>query len=511
MSDQEARSASGARPSTDSLRAYQAQPAINERTRLISSDDEAVAVTPYNLFIVRSLRRMTVFFLFISILWWIFNLVLVFVSVSNNIHSRGSGFTQLSFATISVFLLLFNLMFFSTPSKADRIVALSMSVFLMVNFVMIMAIGRLRTDEGWIGIASVIWTMLMGFFVVMTDRVVEYGKEEEEERLLGHVQTRRTLGEWCKVFVSLFGNTILLLVVILTWLTLVLRAHDATLPAPGKKVWVDNSAYQVHVDCIGNASSLPTVLLESGENSVEYGLLPWALEAQTQYNLGRVCYWDRPGYGWSDNAPSPSSAGTIADALSEALIEAEVSGPFVVAAHGIGGVYARIFASRHAKEIKGLLLVDTLHEDLLGTVGNAKNSFFLFIRGFLSPLGIDRLVLWIFGGRSREDRTFGRTAYRGGRWTRARLQESLAMPLTHNELLAARAILPDTVPITIVAAGKEVRRSKTWESKQYDLSRLSKNGKIVVVEHTDHSDILKRPEGTEVLRKQLASLVKADK
>ncbi|CCG83784.1 protein of unknown function [Taphrina deformans PYCC 5710] len=494
---------SAVRPSTDST--------SNERTRLISTDDDAVSITPYNLLIVRNLRRLTLLFLTISFLWWVVNVITVFVTFSNKVHSRGSGFTQLSFATISVFLLLFNLMFFATPSQAQRIVALSISVFLLVDFVIIMAVGKLRTDEGWIGIASVLWAALMGAWTIMTDRVVEYGKEEEEERLLGHIQTRRTLTEWSKVLVNLIAFIILAIVVFLTWMTLILRAHDATLPAPGAKYWVNGASYQVHVACIGNESSLPTVLLEGGENTVEYGMVPWAKEAQLQYKLGRVCYWDRPGYGWSDNAPSPVTAGAVADALSEALIEAEIDGPFVLASHGIGGIYSRVFASRHPSEVKGLLLVDTLHEDLLGRVGNAKNAFFLVLRGFVSPLGIDRLVLWIFGGRSREDRTYGRSAYRGGRWTKARLQESLAVALTRNEMLAARAILPKDVPVTVLAAGKDVKRSKVWEEKQIDLSHITDEGKLIIVDHVNHEDILTRPEGKELLRKELSDLVKGTK
>lgn len=398
-------------------------------------------------------------------------------------------------------------MFFATPSKAQRIIALSVSVFLLVDFVIVIAVGKLRTDEGWLGIASVLWATLMGAWTIMTDRVVEYGKKEEEERLLGHVQTRRTLTEWSKVLINLIAFIILLVVVFFTWMTLILRAHDATLAAPGERYWVHSESYQVHVACIGNQTGLPTVLLEGGENTVEYGLVSWAKEAQSQYKLGQICYWDRPGYGWSDNAPSPASAGFIADALSEALIEAEVDGPFVLASHGIGGIYSRVFASRHSGDVKGLLLVDTLHEDLLGRVGNAKNSFALFLRGFISPMGIDRVLLWIFGGRSREDRTYGRSAWRGGRWTKARLQESLATVLTRNEIIAARAILPKDIPVTVVAAGKEVKRSQAWSDKQTDLSKISDEGKLIIVNHVDHSDILKRPEGVEVLRKELSELV----
>ncbi|BFZ55981.1 hypothetical protein PYCC9005_003022 [Savitreella phatthalungensis] len=479
-----------------------------ERTRLINAEDDAVQISPLNLLVVRNLRRFTVFLLLISFAWWIVQVIMTFITLSPKLHSRGSGFTQLSFSTIAVFILAFDLLYFSTPSKADRILALAISAFLLADFIFIVAVSRLRTDEGWTGIATCLWAALMAAWVIVTDRTVQWGKEEEEERLLGYVQTRRTLGEWFKVLLSLISFSLLLLICVLTFLTIILRCNDGTLAAPGQRYWIDGNIYQVHLACVGSSrNGSATVILEGGENSVEYGLVPWVNEALAEGKIDRFCYWDRPGYGWSDNAPSPQSAGAVADALSEALIEAEIDGPYVIATHGVGGVYARVFASRHTSQTNGLLLIDTLHEDLLGEQLNANNAILLFLRGWISPLGVDRLFLWIFGGRTREDRTWGRSAWRGGRWTKARLSESLGAALTHNELLAARAILPRSVPMIVAAAGKHVQRSKVWAEKQLDLSRLSDHGKLETIDHVDHEDILTRRQSRDKLKSLLAQLI----
>ncbi|OCK93627.1 uncharacterized protein K441DRAFT_677934 [Cenococcum geophilum 1.58] len=65
--------------------------------------------------------------------------------------------------------------------------------------------------------------------------------------------------------------------------------------------------------------------------------------------ISRYCYWDRPGYAWSDNAPSLHSAGVSADALSEALARAGEEGPWILVSASsvlvelsLGGVQERI-------------------------------------------------------------------------------------------------------------------------------------------------------------------------
>lgn len=174
-------------------------------------------------------------------------------------------------------------------------------------------------------------------FQVLCDRIVEYGKQEEEERLTGRVETKRSLSEWLSVLASTVLSSILIGVTFLITLTLILRAHDASLSPSGTRYYVDSNKYQVHLFCEGNKTAGPTVFLEGGEYPIEGGLLPWAVEAYGTGKILRYCYWDRPGFAFSENAPSPLSAGMAVDALSEALAHADEDGPWIVVSHGIGG------------------------------------------------------------------------------------------------------------------------------------------------------------------------------
>src|SRR5436309_4901599 len=77
-------------------------------------------VTPLNLWTVRWLRYLSVFFLVITFLWWVLLLVSIFVSPPG-MHSRGPGFFGFSYTTLALGNLLAALLFFSTPTKAQQV------------------------------------------------------------------------------------------------------------------------------------------------------------------------------------------------------------------------------------------------------------------------------------------------------------------------------------------------------------------------------------------------------
>jgi pimeloyl-ACP methyl ester carboxylesterase len=293
-------------------------------------------------------------------------------------------------------------------------------------------------------------------------------------------------------------------------------ARDATLPAPGTRYWVDGNQYQIHLACVGN-KTLPsgdkavTIFLEAGEDPVEGRLQGWVDDAYQFGAVKRYCYWDRPGIAWSETAPSPLSAGMAVDALSEALRKADETGPWVLAAHGVGGIYARVFASRHVTETKGMLLIDTLPESLLHRVGDPKRGFLLWLRGVIYPLGIDRAVSAIILGHGREDRVYGRDAYMSGGVITAKLQENLvAETFTKNEIEAARAILPRDMPVIVVSSGTEVKRDTAWFDGQRELSHLGGGAEAWdVVDGVGH-EVWRSERGREVLEKRLLQLQNAD-
>jgi len=253
---------------------------------------------------------------------------------------------------------------------------------------------------------------------------------------------------------------------------------------------------------------MPTVMLEGGYMPVEYTFEDWVYDAHKNGTIGRYCYWDRPGLGWSDNAPSPHSASMSADALSEALAVAGETGPWILVSAGIGGIYSRVFSARHPKDIAGIMLIDALHEDLLYKIASPSRGFFLWAWGIISPLGLDRLAGALFKGRTKEDRVYGKSAYQGGKFIKNKLQENLvADSLTKNEVVTARAIQEQNVPLVVVTSGIHLKQDKDWERKQKDLTNVTEN--LVawdIINKAPKEEVWKVAEGRKLLEKRLGQL-----
>jgi pimeloyl-ACP methyl ester carboxylesterase len=449
----------------------------------------------------------------ITFVWWVLLFVSIFVSPPG-MNTRGSGFFDFAYTTLTIGNILVALLFFAVPSTPMGVLSMTLSALLIVDMIIILAVSRIRAEEGWVGIASVVWAAIIGLYNVLTNRTVRWGKKEEEERLTGREETRRSLREWCAVFSATIMMSVMVIIVILLTATLILRARDATLSPPGERIYVDGGKYQIHLACFGKqpfdskGNRLPTVLLEGGQNTVEDSLEDWAYNAMQNGTIDRYCYYDRPGLAWSDNAPSPHSAGMSVDAFSEALAISDETGPWIVVGAGIGGIYSRIFSARHVRDVEGIMLIDALQEDLLYQVGRPGRGFILWARGIISPLGLDRLAGALFKGRTREDRVYGRSAYQSGKVIKAKLQENLvADSLTKSEVAQSRNIQSPKTPLVVVSSGIHVRRDKEWEWKQEDLTKVTDN--LIawdVVGGAPPEEVWRTYEGRRVLEKRLGQL-----
>ena len=390
-----------------------------------------------------------------------------------------------------------------------------LGVLLLVDLILIAVIARIRAEEGPPGIASVVWTTLMVGWCVGTDRLVAYGKREEEERLTGRPETRRTLKQWLAVLVATIFLVVYIIIVIMMTMTLILRALDAGLEMDGERYFVNDHKYEVHLACIGNITKdsngnrNPTILLEAAEEPVEYDFEHWAYASWENGTIDRYCYWDRPGYAWSDNAPSPHSAGMAANDLAEALARKGEEGPWVLVSAGYGSLVSRIFASRHGSEVTGIMMVDPLNEDLLYKVGAPTRGFLIWAWGVISPLGIQRLIGALFKGRSSADRVYGRDAYMQGKFIKAQLQENLvAKSLTKSEVANARTIQTPNTPLVVISSGIEVRKDNDWEKKQKDLTKLTDNLLSWDVINKAPHFVWHTYQGRKVMEKRLGQLVK---
>jgi pimeloyl-ACP methyl ester carboxylesterase len=131
---------------------------------------------------------------------------------------------------------------------------------------------------------------------------------------------------------------------------------------------VDIGGWKLHLNCSGPRNTGgPTVVLEAGADDFSP---TWTFVQPKVAEFVRVCSYDRGDMGWSDFGPHPRTLHQVAYELHTVLGNAGEAGPFVLAGHSYGGLYARTFLMEYPREVAGMVLVDSAHEnELLFTNG----------------------------------------------------------------------------------------------------------------------------------------------
>lgn len=124
---------------------------------------------------------------------------------------------------------------------------------------------------------------------------------------------------------------------------------------------VDIGGRRLFIKCSGEARrGLPIVVMDAGMANTSDA---WSLVQLKVAQFARACSYDRAGMGRSDSAPQTHASQDIVNDLHTLLAKAEINPPYVLVGHSLGGMNARLYASQYPKEVVGMVLVDSTHED----------------------------------------------------------------------------------------------------------------------------------------------------
>jgi pimeloyl-ACP methyl ester carboxylesterase len=161
---------------------------------------------------------------------------------------------------------------------------------------------------------------------------------------------------------------------------------------PGDRINIGNHA--LHLQTLGKVElNQPTIVLDHSLGGVEGYLLINELA-----KLGRVCIYDRAGYGWSDPGTQPCQSTYIVDELDRLLTAAEIDPPYLLVGDSFGTFNQRLYAHRYPEKVIGLVLTDGLHESgMLAMPWPLRLVKLLFASGFIvailgASLGIIRVI-----------------------------------------------------------------------------------------------------------------------
>jgi pimeloyl-ACP methyl ester carboxylesterase len=207
-------------------------------------------------------------------------------------------------------------------------------------------------------------------------------------------RSRRIWKGFKRVLKGLGLALIVLIIFGLVAQTIATEADKRNFPPPGQLV--DVGGYRLHLMVNGQEHAGPTVILDAGLG------IPAIYLSRLQAEIApfaRVVMYDRPGTGWSDDAPADQARDALstARALHTALVNASIPGPYVVVGHSTGGLNMLVFAHEFPTETAGVVLVDSSHPEQFQRYGpdhaGDKDLTLMMARGMslVSRLGILRL------------------------------------------------------------------------------------------------------------------------
>ncbi|MEE9321028.1 MAG: alpha/beta hydrolase [Granulosicoccus sp.] len=267
--------------------------------------------------------------------------------------------------------------------------------------------------------------------------------------------------------------------------------------------------HRLHLDCRGEGSV--TVLLEAGLGGVS---LEWDPVQQILARRTRTCSYDRAGYGWSDPSPFPRDARQLAREADAMLRAADIGGPLLLVGHSFGGFVIRELHRRRKKDVIGMVLVDSSHEDQFRQM-ESSDSKPMMPRGknfVISPVGVpENLPLDIrkkIAAFSRMRKTYSAT-HSEMTWFRQsaeqvrRGRKVLDIPVTVLQRglnpyaeagISSRDIAGSSIKSRVDVKDDAVDRNEQWNDLQANLVLLSGQGRLVVAEQSGHHIHSDEPE-----------------
>ncbi len=288
--------------------------------------------------------------------------------------------------------------------------------------------------------------------------------------------------------------------------TIASAVDSSRYPPPGRLI--DVGGYRLHLYCTGTShSGSPTVILESGGGGSS---VSWNMVQQGVASFTRVCSYDRAGYGWSDNGPQPRTAATIVMELHTLLARAAIAGPYVLVGHSYGGLITRLYTYRYPQQVVGLVLADSLSEEVLRypeQIANGQSvSNLLTICKVLAPFGIIRILGYLshYGaeGLPQTVQPLSQAHLFQTRECYTALDEVASDDESYAQLIAAQRPLGH-LPLIVLTrgvegvdyqgnAGKPV--SPDWLAMQKDLVGLSSNSQQIIATRSGHNIPIDQPD-----------------
>lgn len=279
---------------------------------------------------------------------------------------------------------------------------------------------------------------------------------------------------------------------------------------PGRMV--DIGGYNLHINEQGAEHNGPIIVLDMG---IGGNNLYW-YEVQTEIaKFAHVVSFDRAGLGWSDRSPNPRSSYNIIEETRNLLMAAGLKGPFIFVGHSFGGLNARIYAKKYPKEVAGIILVDSSHEEQNKDL--PKSKFFMnqiLDKTYLHPLiaGLSRIgFIRLYRFLSSDNKNFKPEIYEASKAKESSnkfidtLLEEWGMFDKNLEYTKRFDYSLGNLPLTVITASMDISKEACDLHGHYDMERCKYAYKIW---HELQGDLVKRSTNSkQILARKSAHII----
>lgn len=340
--------------------------------------------------------------------------------------------------------------------------------------------GHTLTLAGWV------WPLLLLVLVVWSVR-----------------GARGELHNWSRRAVLYPALFILLLIAAGGAYETVTEATSSNPPLGGRTYLVNG--HRLYLNCVGHGAPIVVLFNGLGERTPS-----WAWVQPTVSSSTRVCTYDRAGEGWSSGTPGVRNGLQLASDLHGLLAAAHVPGPYVLAGHSVGGIYALLFAAHYPKQVAGVALIDS-STPYQFDLPDYPNSYRLLQRltavlPSLARAGLVRLSTSAnFAGLSPQARNAARAFAASPRELRADHVDVEQLPGLLNEAKALKSL--GGKPLAVVTA--TVGEQRGWFAAQNKLAKLSTNSVHQTVPGATHETLLEDERFARIASHAIAKVVQS--
>lgn len=322
-------------------------------------------------------------------------------------------------------------------------------------------------------------------------------------RLLTKLISRRCYG-WIAFF--------LLLLLGLSYQKTTQAIDRATIVPPGKMLEVNGIT--THLYCSGSGS--PTVVLQAGAVGFAQS---WHWIQEEVASTTRVCSYDRPGLGWSEEMEGGHTGREIASHLHQLLQQANEPGPYIMVGHSMGGPLVQIFAGLYRQDVIAVALLDPSHRELIARHPREALPQLRAFTNFIRAASVLAYTGIIRAGDVLAHKAEGlpEEASRAARLFSSSPQHLMSSysELTRWEVTMASAqeyMLLQDLPLLVISASRATsempeRHLKLLHALHRDLATMSSNSRYLKVPGADHFTMLTHPLLAGVTANALQELV----